>query len=410
MEARAKALRDGLVDELVRRGDIKQRRVEAAFREIPRHVFVPGASLAEAYENRSIPVKTVEQELLISSSQPSIMALMLEQLALDDGHNVLEIGAGSGYNAALIARLVGNTGHVVTIDIDVDSTECARQALSSLQITNVEVITADGGFGFPSSAPYDRIIVTASAADIPPAWWEQLSDGGLLVVPLSLYGAKKLVTFQNDGGRRLRSIAVSDCAFIGLRGAFEDSVERPLRSERLRGVRLGVRDDSLGTERAFTHLGGPSESGPVAIQVSSEELMDGVFLWLALSEPSRLAKLHVEGAPGDFAWPSVWDDPTHGSQFSFGLIDAEGAALLDSDRDGHAVDERTPRALSIRCFGSAQALSARLDKHILDWVSRGRPSATSIEITAVPLAARETVRGHGQLVQLPNAALSVAWP
>lgn len=108
-----------LVDKLIRDGNLTDPRVEAAFRAVPRHLFLPDLTLEEAYRDDAIPTKRLpDGEVVSSSSQPAIMAIMLEQLALEPGQRVLEIGAGTGYNAALIAFILGETGQVIAIDID----------------------------------------------------------------------------------------------------------------------------------------------------------------------------------------------------------------------------------------------------------------------------------------------------
>src|SRR5689334_12849024 len=172
--ADAPALHRALIDALVRRQAIKGPRVEAAFRAIPRHLFLPDVPLAEAYRNEAIPTKLADGEAISSSSQPEMMAIMLEQLALEPGLRVLEIGAGTGYNAALMAHIVGEMGQVVTVDIDEDLVEDAREHLRATGFEQVQVVCADGGYGYPELAPFDRIILTVGAPDITPAWWAQL--------------------------------------------------------------------------------------------------------------------------------------------------------------------------------------------------------------------------------------------
>src|ERR1700704_4770800 len=153
--ADAAALHRALVDGLVSRRCITDPRVEAAFRAVPRHLFLPSLAPEEAYRNVAIPTKLVDGEAVSSSSQPAIMAIMLEQLGLEPGHRVLEIGAGTGYNAALIAHIVGQGGHVVTIDIDDDLVLLARQHLAAAGFDRVDVRCADGGYGYPEGAPFD---------------------------------------------------------------------------------------------------------------------------------------------------------------------------------------------------------------------------------------------------------------
>jgi protein-L-isoaspartate(D-aspartate) O-methyltransferase len=156
-------LQKALVEKLISMGCIQSPNVERAFRAVPRHLFVPGVDLERVYSDISIPTKRIDGKLVSSSSQPAIMAIMLEQLQLQSGHRVLEIGAGTGYNAGLIKHLVGDSGLVVTIDIDADLVESAREYLRSAGLGSVSVVCGDGGLGCAEYAPYDRIILTVGA-------------------------------------------------------------------------------------------------------------------------------------------------------------------------------------------------------------------------------------------------------
>jgi protein-L-isoaspartate(D-aspartate) O-methyltransferase len=142
---------------------------------------------------------------------------MLEQLDVRPGHRVLEIGTGTGYNAALLAFLVGGTGAVTTVEYDEDVARSARTALASAGYGAVTAVCGDGAFGWAAAAPYDRIIVTAGAWDVPPAWWDQLADDGVLLVPLRMRGLTRAVALERDGAI-LRSRSVEACGFIPLRG------------------------------------------------------------------------------------------------------------------------------------------------------------------------------------------------
>jgi protein-L-isoaspartate(D-aspartate) O-methyltransferase len=122
--------------------------------------------IEDVYTDRAFPTKHADGRPISSSSQPAIMAIMLEQLALEPGQRVLEVGAGTGYNAALIAQIVGQGGQVVTIDIDEDLVSAARQHLAAAGFDRIHVRCSDGGYGYPEGAPFDRIILTASAWDI----------------------------------------------------------------------------------------------------------------------------------------------------------------------------------------------------------------------------------------------------
>ncbi|HEY3248309.1 MAG TPA: methyltransferase domain-containing protein, partial [bacterium] len=212
-------LRNHLVDVLKRGRSIRSPAVEAAFRTVPRHLFVPHRTPEDAYRDDAIPTRWEHGLPTSSSSQPGIMAVMLEQLALRPGLRVLEIGAGTGYNAAILHELVGPSGKVVTVDIQPDVAQEAQRHLRAAGYADVTVVAADGGFGHPPEAPYDRIIVTASLSDVSPSWVEQLVDGGLLLLPLRLGTTCLCVAFIRAGDE-LRSTSVECCGFMMLKGAY----------------------------------------------------------------------------------------------------------------------------------------------------------------------------------------------
>src|SRR5262245_24795571 len=210
----AEALRAALVETLRARGRLQSPAIAAAFAQVPRHLFVPDVSLEEAYRDTFIATKRQpDGEVVSSSSQPEIMAIMLEQLDLRPGHRVLEIGAGTAYNAALLAHLVGVTGSVTTVDIDDDIVAAARAHLAAAGVGGVRVVCADGWAGLAEDAPYDRIIVTVGAHDLSPAWRAQLVPGGRLLLPLSLPAVQACVAFDDRDGV-LESVSVRGCVFM----------------------------------------------------------------------------------------------------------------------------------------------------------------------------------------------------
>lgn len=211
-------LRRLLVEKLLRDGVLQDHEVERALRTVPRHLFLPSVPFQDAYSDNAILTHEEDGLPVSSASQPAIVAIMLQQMGVEPGMNVLEIGAGTGYNAALLAELTGPTGHVTTVDIDAEIAEEARAHLEAAGYTQVRVIVADGAAGWPESAPYDRIELTVGASDITPAWFEQLADGGLITLPLWFGISDASVAFRKQSGA-LQSESLAPCGFMRLRGS-----------------------------------------------------------------------------------------------------------------------------------------------------------------------------------------------
>ena len=209
-----------LVAQLESSGSLRDPVVAAAFRTVLRHHFLPGLPLRDVYEDSAITTKLGPNgEAVSSSSQPAIMALMLEQLRAAPDSHVLEIGTGTGYNAALLAQVAsGPRGRVTTLDIDDELCTQARANLRAAGAEGVEVRCADGAGGWPEGAPFDRLIVTACSGDLAPAWLDQLAEGGRLVCPLALAGpVQESIAFVRRG-RALYSDDVAACGFVPLQG------------------------------------------------------------------------------------------------------------------------------------------------------------------------------------------------
>lgn len=218
-EASPGDLRARMVDKISAAGYLHSGPVERAMRTVPRHLFLPAATLEHAYADDSVITKSNSDggRPLSCASKPTVVAMMLEQLEVRPGERILEIGAGSGYNAALLAELAGPNGEVTTVDIYPDVTAQARRALDANGYGRVQVITGDGALGMAENAPYNRIIVTVGPWDLPPAWQEQLAPGGRLVVPLHWRGQARSVAFTHEEGH-LRAEDSQLCGFIPMIG------------------------------------------------------------------------------------------------------------------------------------------------------------------------------------------------
>jgi protein-L-isoaspartate(D-aspartate) O-methyltransferase len=340
------ALRAALACALRDRGAIRTDEVERAFRAVPRHLFAPEVPVETAYADDSIITKRDEHGAAISSvSAPWLQAVMLEQAGISPGMRCLEIGSG-GYNAALIATLAGDSGQVTTVDIDPEVTGRAIRCLAAAGYGQVRVVLADAEDGVKDRAPYDRIIVTAGAWDIPPAWAAQLAPGGRLVVPLRMLGLTRTVAFeQQDGG--LASLDHEMCGFVPVQGASA----RPERLVRLHGEDVGLRiDDDLRVDAGGLResLLQPRTEAWSGVRFGRMEPFDGLYLWLAtclpgfclLTRAQTATARHLadpsspKGAPALTAGPSLAyhtfreTDPDTGT-FEFGAYahGPDGAAL-----------------------------------------------------------------------------------
>ena len=205
-----KMLRERMVQlQLADRG-INDPRVLSAMRDVPRHWFcMPGTTDEDAYGDYPLPIGWGQ-----TISQPLMVADMLQQLRLSGDETVLEVGTGSGYNAALLSRLARS---VVSLDIVPELAERARELLHRSGFGNVEVHSADGSLGWPAAAPYDGIVVTAGAPVIPSALREQLRVGGRLVIPVGDLSMQTLMVVQRTAGG-YRQEEHSGCRFVPLRG------------------------------------------------------------------------------------------------------------------------------------------------------------------------------------------------
>jgi protein-L-isoaspartate(D-aspartate) O-methyltransferase len=207
--------RERMVERTIVRRGVDDPPVVRAMKSVPRHEFVPDGSRRLAYADRALPIGYGQ-----TISQPYIVAYMTEVLDVEDGDKVLEIGTGSGYQAAVLAEI---TDRVYTVEIIEELAESARRRLRSLGYTEVEVLNADGYYGWEEHAPYDRIIVTAAAGHLPPPLVEQLVPGGQIIIPIGgIYQTQNLTLIRKADEGEITTEQLLPVRFVPFTGEAQE--------------------------------------------------------------------------------------------------------------------------------------------------------------------------------------------
>ena len=196
--------------QLIPRG-IKDKGVLDAMERVPRHLFVDSTTVANAYSDMALPIGEGQ-----TISQPYMVAVMTELLELDGTQKVLEIGTGSGYQAAVLAEL---SLEVFTIERIVSLSERAKNKFSDLSYANIHVKADDGTLGWPEEAPFDRIIITAGSPEIPKPLIEQLTEGGIIIIPVGDLYSQQLLKYRKSGKNSIIEYH-TPCVFVPLIGQY----------------------------------------------------------------------------------------------------------------------------------------------------------------------------------------------
>ena len=209
--------RDDMVDRHIVPAGVQDPTVLAAMRRVPRHRFVPETESARAYEDDPLPIGYGQ-----TVSQPSLVGLMLEALKLSGDDKVLEVGTGSGYQAALLAEIVTT---VCTIEILEPLAQQARKTLEELGYSRVQVRTGDGYRGWPEDAPFDAIVVSAAPDDIPQALLEQLAIGGRLILPVGRFLQRLVLVQRTQAGYERTKLGF--VRFVPMTGGGDERIPNP---------------------------------------------------------------------------------------------------------------------------------------------------------------------------------------
>ena len=393
-------MRERLATQVIAANHIGSDLVADALWTVPRHLFLPDLPPEVAYRDDAIVTKRDADGLAISSSsQPGIMAIMLDQLDLVPGHRVLEIGAGTGYNAALMRHIVGPSGLVVSVDIDSDLAALARSHLASAGYPDVTVVCADGAEGWAAYAPYDRLIATVGVSDLAPAWLAQVTPEARIVVPLDVGGTQLSVAFGRSGGH-WASRSLAPCGFIRMRGTLAGPEQTMVVQPGL-VLRVPAWRDICPAALAAVLAEAGCEH-PTGVRTGPAQVFIGLCLWLTIHEP-RLCLLYEEEpggpshspqGPASRAAPRLGRAPLIGpdSWATIGILGADSVALLTTAWPaaewGQGMARPTPSfLLTAAGFGPRAAeLGADLAAHVQAWDQAGQPDLEGLHVDAYPKA------------------------
>jgi protein-L-isoaspartate(D-aspartate) O-methyltransferase len=356
---------------------------EIAYLATPRHWFVRRYREWGNSEWQQVTVGNLEQHLAVlyadrplvlfgdedgnplsSISQPSFVLRMLEMLELKPGQTVFELGAGSGWNAALMGRLVGPAGRVFSLEIIPEVARAATEAVQAAGITNVSIVAADGGDGHPAGSPYDRAIFTAGTYDLPRAFFEQLKDGGLLMAVIKLEGGGDTLFLLRKIKDHFESVDSVGCAFVQLRGKHQ--------IEGLDPVVLNILPEwphlqKKEVSRIRFWWGG---SGPESFAWRTT----GIRFFLGISEP------HFRAFKTEKTAARPMED------HYFGLWDQEQRSLVLAKDDW------------LITYGNASA-TEKLLKRVRQWVDLGMPAPAGFKLQVYPNDHLPAVRDHQWIVK-----------
>lgn len=396
---RAAELRTQMVDTLLAEGTVVSSWVEAAMRKVPRELFAPGVDLDEVYQLYSgVVTKRDETGTSVSSvSAPQVQAHMLEQAEITDGMNVLEIGSG-GYNAALLQELVGAAGRVTTVDIDADITDRASRFLDEAGYSAVNVILADAEFGVPDNAPYDRILVTVGAWDVPPAWVDQLAESGRLVVPLQIRGLSRTIAFEKADGH-LVSRSARLFGFVPMQGA--GAREGTLLVMRDGEITLRVDDeiplDPAALEDVFAKPRVEVWSGA---RIGRFEPWANTQMWLATALPGFCRVVVDKKLSTGLISPP--------GSHSAAMAVVSGASLAYVTTRGTADEDEVE--FGAHAFGpDAQQLAEDVAEQLRVW-EREHRTGPGPQFRVYPMGTPDDLMPDGRVVDKKHSRITISWP
>jgi protein-L-isoaspartate(D-aspartate) O-methyltransferase len=343
------------------------RSTENAYLQVPRHLFLSryrkpdskdweevradnlGEHLGALYANGPLILSGDDGNIASTISQPALVLRMLDLMQLEQGQRIFELGAGSGWNAALMGHLVGPAGHVYSLEIIPEVARRAATAIDSFGMKNVSIIEADGGQGFEVGAPYDRAVFTAGTYDLPGHFYRQIKDDGLLLVTIKCEGGGDHLFLLRKRGNHFQSLESMPCAFVHMTGKYQVESLQPICVEK-----LPEWPELSKLEFSKT----PFWWGGKGKQSFSWRTL-GVRSFLSVTEPLFKAFKMDKAAGNPF------------EEHYFGLWDSSGQSLVIAKDD------------FLISYGSTAA-QERLMRDMEIWLSLGMPTIASFQLQVYP--------------------------
>lgn len=354
--------------------------IETAFIETPRHLFIKRYKLSQEeewhevnesnlaehllilYQNRSLSLWREDNDKRVSTiSQPSLVLYMLNLLRLKPGHKVLELGAGSGWNAALMGHIVGASGHVYSMEIIPEVATRAIENIAQFDINNVSIIEGDAIDGCESESPFDRIIFTAGTFDLPRNLYHQIKEGGLLLVVIKVEGGADNLFLLQKKGEHFESVNSSPCKFVPMTGKYNLDSFDPIHLEDLpEWAELQTKEISK-----TSFWWGFKEAGFIWLTMP-------IRFFLSIREPlfQTFQSLKTDSEPENF----------------FGIWDKENQSLAIV-KDNHII-----------AYGNSHAREC-LWNNIRSWVDLGMPNGSCFKLQIYPINAPIPVKDDQWIVK-----------
>ncbi len=410
------AMRQAYVDALKVSGRIRSAHIEAAFRAIPRHFFLSKEPLKDVYSDKGFGLQLMDGSKVGYAAQPHGVAEFLERLAIRPGQRVMVIGAGSGYDSALIAHIVGEMGRVIAIDIEEELVDIIENGFQAAGLTWAQAICGDGALGYSEGAPYEWILMTTGVYDIAPAWCEQLKQGGRMYVPLQLRAhIQRFIEFEASE-TCLQGISRQRTKCSPMRGTLGTPVDTfKINPESELAVYTDNRSTNDVAKSVNKLLEGSRKDWPTGIRVTQQDL-ENLTLWLAVREP-EFCQIWGGGevaTTGFLPCLKVYTGFWKGGD-TCGLLREEALSVLmyPPDQEPYVIgqDDTPPFELFVRSFGQDDCLAHRLVDQIIAWDNAARPlDEDLLQVRVYPKNADYTPSIDEWVIEKQWTRLVINWP